>query len=166
MISSNQLPARPLTRAGRFAFLRLSSRSTEGGSPPPNAWLGRDPPRPDPQSCAPTSTHDGTPARSCPVDSWRCASRLCWCRPTRSIRGCAPGPHLHLRCKCRCVGVARETAAVEAGELFLASAQHTLPHALACFTHPIRCEFFVIDARHVHALRVSKRSSSGPEILF
>ncbi len=47
-------------------------------------------PRPNPQSCAPTSTRDERPARSCRADSSRCASRLCWSRPTRNTRGYAP----------------------------------------------------------------------------
>jgi len=111
------------------------------------------PPPPDPQSCAPASTPDGTPARSSPVDSSRCASRLCSSRPTRSICGCAPGPHLHrtrpLAVPCRGVGVARQARPVEASELSLARGQHALPYRFTRFACAIGSEFFVIDARHV-----------------
>ena len=107
----------------------------------------------DPQSCAPASTRDETPARSCPVDSSRCASRLCSSRPTRSICGCAPGPHLHrtrpLAVPCRGVGVARQARPVEASELSLARGQHALPYRFTRFACAIGSEFFVIDARHV-----------------
>ncbi len=68
--------------------------------------------------------------------------------------------------ECRCVGIAGEAAAVGAGKLSLARIQHALPHGFARFARPVRGEFFVIDAQHVDALRVSKRSSSGPEIRF
>jgi hypothetical protein len=73
---------------------------------------------------------------------------------------------LHLRCKCRCIGVAGKVAAVEASELSFAGGQHALPYRLARLACAIGGKFFVIDARHVAALCVSKRSSSGPEILF
>ncbi len=44
--------------------------------------------------------------------------------------------------------------------------QLALANDFARFAGPVGGEFFVIDARHVDALRVSKRSSSGPEIRF
>ncbi len=40
--------------------------------------------------------------------------------------------------------------------------QHALPHSLARFIRAIAGEFLVIDTRHIHTLRVSKRSGSRP----
>jgi hypothetical protein len=65
-----------------------------------------------------------------------------------------------------CTCIARYPRSIEAGELSIARRQHALPHDLARLTCAIGGEFLVIDARHVHALRESERSSSGPEILF
>ena len=54
----------------------------------------------------------------------------------------------------------------ETSGLLLPRRDHSRANGLAGFTQAIARQLFKIDARHFDALRVSKRSSNGPEILF